>query len=94
MHEARSAEPETDGFVVLRPEPEGVWVERMHNGEFTVHGRAAERIVALSDITSSDALAYIDHRMEKLGVGKALIKAGARPGDIVWIGTFSFEYAP
>jgi GTPase len=94
VHDARASEPEMDGFVVLRPEPEGVWVERTDGGEFKVHGRAAERIVALSDITSSDALAYIDHRMEKLGVGKALVKAGARPGDVVWIGSFSFEYAP
>lgn len=94
VEEARNAEPSNDGFMVFKPEPEGVWVERVADGEFRVHGRSAERIVALSDITSADALAYIDHRMEKLGVGKALAKAGARHGNIVWIGAFSFEYEP
>jgi GTPase len=83
-----------DSFVVLRPEPEGVWVDKIGDREFRVNGRSAERIVAISDITSADALAYIDHRMEKLGVGKALSKAGARAGDVIWIGGFSFEYEP
>jgi GTPase len=94
VEEARKAEPVNDSFVVLRPEPEGVWIDKMGDGEFRVNGRSAERIVAISDITSADALAYIDHRMEKLGVGKALSKAGARAGDVIWIGGFSFEYEP
>jgi GTPase len=94
VEEARKSEPINDSFVVLRPEPEGVWVDKIGDREFRVNGRSAERIVAISDITSSDALAYIDHRMEKLGVGKALSKAGARAGDVIWIGGFSFEYEP
>ena len=57
-------------------------------------GRAAERAVALSDLTNPDALAYADHRLRQLGVGKALAKAGARDGDIVHVGGFSFSYEP
>jgi GTP-binding protein len=92
VDDARKAEPHHDGFVILRPEPEGVWVERLENGAFRVHGRSAERAVALNDVTTPEAVAYIDHRLKRLGVSKALVRAGASEGDIVWIGNFSFEY--
>ena len=63
--------------MIHRPVPEGVTVERVGDGEFRVHGRAALRAVALSDITNTDALAYADDRLKKLGVDKALARAGA-----------------
>ncbi len=90
--EARAAEPVAEGFVIHRPVPEGVTVERVADGEFRVHGRAAERAVALSDLTNRDALAYADDRLKRLGVDRALARAGAQPGDVVWVGDFSFEY--
>ena len=49
--------------------------------------------MALNDITTPDALAYISDRLERLGVDKALARAGAADGDVVRIGAFSFEYA-
>jgi GTP-binding protein len=55
-------------------------------------GRQVERIVALNDVTTHEALAYIDHQMKRLGVPKLLAKAGANDGDIVHVAKFSFEY--
>jgi GTP-binding protein len=92
VHEARSAEPVQDGVVLLRPVPQGAAVEREGEHEFRVRGRDVERVVALNDITSPDAMAYIGHRLDRLGVNKLLAKAGATDGDVVWIGDFSFEY--
>jgi GTP-binding protein len=93
VHQARAEVPEADAaFVIHRPVPEGVTVERLGDGEYRVHGRAALRAVALSDITNTDALAYADARLKKLGVDKALARAGARTGDVVWVGEFSFDY--
>jgi GTP-binding protein len=94
VHEAREAEPVTEGVVVLRPEPTGALVERVAEGEFRLVGRDVERIVALNDVTTPEALSFIDHRLERLGVPKMLARAGAREGDVVWIGEFSFEYQP
>jgi GTPase len=94
VDEARAAEPDQDGFVIIRPEVEGVSVERLGEHEYRVRGRAAERAVALSDLTDPQALAYADHRLRQLGVGKALAKAGAQPGDVVHVGAFSFDYEP
>jgi GTP-binding protein len=92
--EARAAEPASEGIVIHRPAPEGVTVERVGKGEFRVRGRAAERAVALSDLTNREALAYADGRLKRLGVDRALARAGAQPGDVVWVGDFSFEYEP
>ena len=61
-------------------------------GRVPVRGRDAERVVALNDVTTPDAAAYIGHRLERLGVNKLLARAGAADGDVVWIGDFSFEY--
>jgi GTPase len=91
---ARNNEPNRDSFVILRPEPDGIRVERLGDGEFRVLGRSAERVVAINDVTSSESLAYIDSRFLKLGVGRALANAGAQAGDVVWVGKFSFEYEP
>jgi GTP-binding protein len=95
VHEARQQQQTvTEGVVLLRPVPTGAAVERMGDGEFRVRGRDVERIVALNDVTTPDAVSYISHRLDRLGVMKLLARAGASEGDVVWIGDFSFEYQP
>ena len=91
--EARAAvEPQRQGFVVHRPAPEGVVVERDDDGAWVVRGRPAQRAVALSDLTDATALAVAQERLKKLGVDRALSRAGAREGEVVRIGGFEFEY--
>ncbi|QYG92543.1 GTPase ObgE [Iamia sp. SCSIO 61187] len=94
VDEARAAETVTDGFIVHRPAPTGVSVVRDDDGALRVVGRAAERTVALSDVTTAEAQAYITDRLDRLGVPRALVRAGAKEGDLVRIGGFSFEYTP
>ena len=90
----RDAEPEPEPFVVHRPRAEGFTIHRTDSGGYVVEGRAVERAVALSDLTNLEALAYVQERLRKLGVDKALAKAGASEGDAVSIGGFSFEFIP
>lgn len=78
--------------VIHRPEPAGVIVTRADDAAYVVHGRAAERAVALSDITTPAATEYVRQRLTSLGVDKALRQAGARSGDTVRIGTVEFTY--
>lgn len=95
VDEARRRAPErSETTIVLRPEPVGAVVERVADGEYRILGRDVERVVALNDVTTPDALAYIDHRLERLGVPRLLARAGAEEGDVVWIGEFSFDYQP
>ncbi len=92
VHEARADFPEREGVVVIRPETTGAAVERLDENEFRLVGREVERVVALNDVTTPEALAYIDERLERLGVNRMLTRAGVTDGDVVWIGEFSFEY--
>lgn len=92
VHESRQIEPMTEGVVVIRPEASGAVVERLGDNEFRLVGREVERVVALNDVTTPEALSWIDSRLERLGVLKMLSRAGATDGDVVWIGEFSFEY--
>ncbi len=78
--------------VVHRPAPEGVVVAR-EGGGFVVVGRTVERAVGLSDLTDPDAMALVQRRLKRLGVDRALARAGARPGDDVRIGQLSFTYS-
>lgn len=92
VHESRQSEPEAEGVVVLRPETTGAVVERLGDNEFRLVGREVERVVALNDVTTPEALSWIDGRLQRLGVHKMLARAGVAEGDIIWIGEFSFEY--
>jgi GTP-binding protein len=76
---------------VHRPEPEGVTVNR-EGSEFVVAGRQAERAVAVSDLTNLDALEHVHRRLKRIGVDRALARAGARDGDAVRIGDLRFTY--
>ena len=89
---ARAEQPAPEQFVVHRPEPEGIAVRRNDDGSYEVLGRDARRAVAVSDLTAPDALAYVHARLERLGVNRALERAGAKQGDTVVIGDHAFEY--
>ena len=92
VDEARGAEPVEEGFVVLRPAEEGFSVVRDDDGAFRVRGRAAERVVAMADMTNLEALAYVQDRFRRMGVERALTRAGAREGDVVRIGDIELEF--
>jgi GTP-binding protein len=91
--EARSEEPADRGTIVIhRPLPEGFTVEKIGDGEFRVEGKVAERAVALNDVTSDEAADYVQGRLRRIGVDRALARAGAKDGDVVHIGDLSFTW--
>ena len=55
-------------------------------------GRVAERAVALNDLTTDEAADYVQGRLRRIGVDRALARAGARDGDVVHIGELSFTW--
>ncbi len=78
--------------VVHRPLPEGVVVTRTGAHRFEVSGRAVLRAVALSDLTDPDAAELVQRRLRRLGVERALVRAGVVDGDEVEVGPLSFVY--
>jgi GTP-binding protein len=89
---ARADEPVPETYVVHRPAEEGFAVDRDPDGAFRLRGRQAERVVAMADLTNVEALEYVHVRFRKMGVERALARAGAREGDIVRVGGLEFEY--
>lgn len=92
--EAREAEPAPESYVVHRPIGEGFDVVRDDDGAFRVTGRDAERAVAMADLTNEEAIVYVQGRLKRMGVERALRRAGARHGDVVRIGGVELEYVP
>lgn len=88
---ARAELPERSQFVVHRPVREGYKVAR-EGGGWVVEGREAVRAVALSDLTRRDALDEAQRRLKRLGIDRALARAGAQVGDTVRIGGLTFDY--
>jgi GTP-binding protein len=92
IREARAEEPEPEPFVVLRPAEEGFAVVRDDDGTWRVSGRTAERVVAMADLTNLEAMEYVQYRLRKMGVDRALARAGVREGDVVRIGPVELDY--
>ncbi len=92
VDEARTAEPEADTYVVIRPEEQGFSVVREGAHEWRVRGRPAERAVALADLTNPEAMSYVQQRLARMGVERALARAGAADGDVVRIGELELTY--
>ena len=90
--EARAVVPVDETFVVHRPKEEGFAVQRDDDGVWRVVGRAAERVVEMADLTNPEAVSYIEERLRRMGVERALVRAGVRDGDLVRVGEQELEY--
>ena len=78
--------------VTHRPVPEGVDVQRVSPGHGGCSGRVAERAVAFSDLNDAGALDEAVKRLRRLGVDRALTRAGVRDGDEVTVGGMTFTW--
>jgi GTPase len=77
---------------VYRPVGEGGYsVEREEDGGFRILGRGVEVLFERHDIGNEEALAYLEQRLEEIGVIAALRAAGFEAGDDVRIGEQEFE---
>lgn len=92
VEEARAMETVNDTVVIHRPEPEGFSVTRDADGTFRVVGSRAERVVAMADLSNPEAIRYVQDRLRRMGVEKALVRAGAREGDAVRLGPVELQY--
>ena len=77
---------------MLRPVEQGFSVVRDEDGAWRVMGKSAERVVAMADLTNAEAVSYVQDRFRRMGVERALARAGAREGDTVRVGPVELEY--
>lgn len=83
--------PQRPGFILHEPVGPGFSVRRK-SGRWVVEGKAAERAIALADLTVPEAADFAAQRLDRLGVDDALREAGVEPGDEVQIGDIVFEF--
>ena len=76
-----------------RIEVDPIRVDRLQDGSgWIVRGSDAEALIERFDATNADAVDYLQRHFERMGLSKALRRAGAQDGDDVWIGEAAFEY--
>jgi len=78
---------------VFRPQPRGIGASVHKEGDtFVVVAPELERIVARTDVTSTAVRWQLRRQFARLGVSKALEKAGVKPGDRVRCGNLEWEW--
>ena len=78
---------------VFRPQPVDTGASVRKEGDtFVVVAPELERLVAGSDITSLAVRGQLRRRLDRLGLRKALTKAGIKPGDRVRCGDLEWEW--
>ncbi len=85
---------EPAGVVVHRPEGDrGAFsVERDTDDVLRVRGRRLERLVAMTDFENEESAERFQRELARLGVERALVRAGVRAGDTVRIGGHELEW--
>ena len=88
-------EEELAEHMVFRPVATGGFVvERAGPNSFAVKGKGIERLLARYDIDNEDAMAYLEGRLRKIGVLRALEAEGFQAGDDLVIAGVAFELDP
>ncbi len=101
VHELREAARSNES---VKPVYDQVWehrreerdkqfkVRKLSEGIFRVEGVQIERMVVQTDWENEEAIAFLQHRFVRMGVEKALVRAGAVDGDEVRIVGRAFEF--
>lgn len=96
VHELRTLAPrEFEAEVIYQHSPvrsRGFTVRNLGGDVFCVEGRGIERMVIMTEWDNEEAVAFLQKRLVRAGVEKALIEAGARDGDEVRIVERSFIF--
>lgn len=67
-------------------------INNLGGAVFQLTGTTVERMVVQTDWDNDEAILYLQHRFERMGIDDALYKAGCRNGDEVRILGYSFEF--
>ncbi len=62
------------------------------DGVFQIEGRTVLRFVRMTDFENEEAVRYLQEKLKKMGIFKALKRMGASEGQSIFIGTLELEY--
>ncbi|MDP6647742.1 MAG: GTPase ObgE [Dehalococcoidales bacterium] len=78
---------------VFRPRPRNPLTSVRKEGDaFVIAAPELERVVARVDVTGAEVRRHLRGQLDRLGVARALVKAGVKPGDKVRCGHFEWEW--
>ncbi|MEK7233655.1 MAG: GTPase ObgE [Elusimicrobiota bacterium] len=72
---------------------QGFVVENLGGGHFVLRGKFVERASAMLDVSLPEAINRYQHTLKRIGVDRALKKAGVKSGDRVRCGEFEFVWS-
>ena len=85
---------EERGETVLRPRPKGRRFEvEAVDGEYRVSGVNVQVMAQMMDVRDPATRDEFVRQLEKMGIARALERAGIQPGDTVRVGDTAFEWA-
>ncbi|MBI2909938.1 MAG: GTPase ObgE [Chloroflexi bacterium] len=80
-------------LAVLRPQPVGESVKvARQDGVYVVASPRGERLAAMADLGNVEARSHLWRQFTRMGVVRALKRAGAQPGDKVRLGDIELEW--
>ncbi|MBI3919837.1 MAG: GTPase ObgE [Armatimonadetes bacterium] len=86
---AKATSVETKRKVIApRPTPRPLHIDVSFDYGYVVTGDAVERLVAMTDLDNPEAVAYMERKLQRMGLYQKLREAGIVDGDFVRIGTF------
>lgn len=91
--QVRADEPAAKGFELFRTSSDPIQVKR-EGSAWRVTGGSVVRWVAMTDMSNPEGVSFLQNRLERAGVEKALEKAGASHGEEVRVGDVAFEWWP
>lgn len=80
--------------VVLRRERRELEINLVDEGLWEVTGTGVERMLAMTDLGSEEAVERLQHTMQRMGLFEQLRARGVKEGDHVRIGGKELEYTP
>ena len=72
---------------------QGFTIQNMGGGIFMLRGKYVERASAMLDVSLPEAIERYQNTLRRIGVDRALKKAGIKAGDKVRCGAFEFEWS-
>lgn len=76
----------------FKPKAPDFTVSNLGNGQWRVEGERVIRLFETIDFDRTEEVYRFAVTLKKMGVDAALAEAGAKEGDIIFIGEFKFEY--
>ncbi|MEA2552478.1 MAG: GTPase [Fimbriimonadaceae bacterium] len=96
MADAIENMPEPEELTItptLKPAADNHWEVMKTDQGFKVEGKGVERMVAMTNLESRDALRHLHRRLERMGVIDKLREMGVEEGESVEIGEIEFAYS-